>query len=349
MSLWTDLIGTAGAYKVGQDLIATGDEAQQDMSALSDKLQTASNFQGFGVQSALGDISVDTTGSVSGLLGGGGNYASGMGTLGSAADFATAGAENQLTPEAIRRLQAATAGSGAFQGQSYGASADMMNRSLQDTATREQDIYNRMMNAQQPDLDRARAAMESRAFAQGRSGVGGSQYGGSGEQFAQSRAEAEARNSAMLGAMGQAQNEMMNQGALASQYGQQALGASTMRGQFANQLNQWGLGNAQLRQGAAGMLGNIGAQKAGLAFLPAEMQLKQGAFGATTADMAQTGQLTGTNLAAQLGLGGIQTDVNAQKAASELYGNLFGAIMQGGGESWGDDINSILTALKIGG
>jgi hypothetical protein len=352
MSLWTDLIGAGGTYKVGQDLIATGDEAQADMAALSDKLQGDTSFQGFGVTSELGNISVGADGSVSGLLGGGdvgmGDYTTGQGTLGSAADMAGQGAYNKLTPEAITRLRNATLGSGKLQEGAYGASEQFRNNSLQSTVDREQDIYNRMMNTQQPGLDRARSAMEARAFAQGRSGIGGSQYGGSGEQFAQSRAEAEARNSAMLGAMGQAQAEQMQQGQLAQMYGNQGLGASQLRGQFANQLNQWGLGNAQLQQGAAGLLGNIGAQQAGLglqgyqsSFLPAEMQLQQGAFGATLADMAQTGQLTGANLGAQLGLGGIQTDVNAQKAASELYGNMFGAIMEGGGASWGDDIKNL--------
>jgi hypothetical protein len=52
------------------------------------------------------------------------------------------------------------------------------------------------------------------------------------------------------------------------------------------------------------------------------MQVAQG-----NASMAQTGQLTGAGYGAQLGLGGIQAQVNADKAASELYGNLFGAGM----------------------
>jgi hypothetical protein len=48
--------------------------------------------------------------------------------------------------------------------------------------------------------------------------------------------------------------------------------------------------------------------------------------GATNSDMAQTGQITGANLGSQLDLGGAQIEMNANKAASELYGNMFGAM-----------------------
>jgi hypothetical protein len=59
--------------------------------------------------------------------------------------------------------------------------------------------------------------------------------------------------------------------------------------------------------------------------------------------MAQTGQLTGTGYAAQLGLGGVQTAVNADKAAGELYGNVAAAMMNNangkdGASSWLGDI-----------
>jgi hypothetical protein len=58
---------------------------------------------------------------------------------------------------------------------------------------------------------------------------------------------------------------------------------------------------------------------------------------------AQTGQLTGTGYVGQLGLGGIQTAVNADKAATELYGNIIAATMAGAqgeesGSGWLADI-----------
>lgn len=338
MSLWTDLIGIGGIYATGEDIKQTGENAKQDMATLSNKMQQDSQFTGYGVKSGLGNITVGADGSVSGLLGGGGvgmdDYAAGQGNLTNASYQAGNNLTNQLTPDALARMGQANQGLMGQQMGAYGAADQFRNASMQDPAAREQEIYNRMMAAQQPGLDRSRSLMEARAFAQGRSGVGGQQYGGSGEQFAQSKAEAEARNSAILGAMGQAQSEMMNQGQLANMYGQQGYAGSQIGASMGNMLNQWGLGNAQLGQQGAGILASIGAQQGQLgldayarSFMPAEMQLQQGAFGATNSDMAQTGQLTGTNLAAQLGLGGVQADVNANKAASELYGNAFAAIL----------------------
>ena len=56
-------------------------------------------------------------------------------------------------------------------------------------------------------------------------------------------------------------------------------------------------------------------------------QLNAAQLGGQNADRAQTGQLTGVNLAGQLGLGGVQAQVNADTTAANLYGDLFGAGM----------------------
>jgi hypothetical protein len=68
----------------------------------------------------------------------------------------------------------------------------------------------------------------------------------------------------------------------------------------------------------------------------AAMQLAQG-----NASMAQTGQLTGAGYAAQLGLGGIEANLNANVAANNLYGEMFnsgmsaiGGIGDNGGNWW---------------
>ena len=135
----------------------------------------------------------------------------------------------------------------------------------------------------------------------GRGGVMGSQFGGSGEDAAMARAQAQAQNAASFQAMGQSQQEMMNQ--------------------------------AQL-----------GAQSQQMAFMPYQQQLAALQLGQGFGNQAQTGQLTGTGYAGQLGLGGVQTAVNADKAASEMYGNIIAATMQGaqggenGGGGWLSDI-----------
>lgn len=173
------------------------------------------------------------------------------------------------------------------------ASQSMANAAF-DPAQREQEIYNRAMAMQQPQLDAQRAAGNAQEYAAGRGGVMGSQFGGSGEDAAMARAQAQAQNAASFQAMGQAQQEMMNQ--------------------------------AQL-----------GAQAQQMAYTPYQQQLAALQLGQGFGGQAQTGQLTGTGYVGQLGLGGVQTAVNADKAASELYGNIIAATMAGasGGESGG--------------
>jgi hypothetical protein len=164
---------------------------------------------------------------------------------------------------------------------------------------------------QNPELDRAQAAQQAREFAMGRGGVRGSQFGGTAEDAAMARARAEAANTAAFQAMGQAQQEAMNQAQM---------------------------GN---------IAGQLGLQGYTTSFTPLQQQLNALQVAQQAANMAQTGQLTGVGYEGQLGLGGIQARINAEKAASELYGNLVGAGMQGiggintGGQGFFDYIKGL--------
>jgi hypothetical protein len=159
------------------------------------------------------------------------------------------------------------------------------------TANREQEIYDRAMAMQNPALNRAQAAQQAREYAMGRGGVRGSQFGGTAEDAAMARARADASNTAAFQAMQQGQTEMMNQA------------------NMANGFSQMGQANYQT------------------SFLPMQQQMALLAQGGQDADRAQTGQLTGLQYLAQLGLGGAQVDVNAQKAASELQGNIYDSLL----------------------
>ena len=65
-----------------------------------------------------------------------------------------------------------------------------------------------------------------------------------------------------------------------------------------------------------------------------------------TANLNQTGQIAGANLYGQLGLGGIQTGINAEKVRSELIGGLFQAAGNGvGGDAGTSAIDTILKQL----
>ncbi len=104
----------------------------------------------------------------------------------------------------------------------FGGAGNFFGQASMPTANREQAIFERMRAAQLPEEERQRQQLEQRLAAQGRLGVRTAQFGGTPEQLAIEKAQAEARNTAMLGAMQQAQAEQAQQAAL----GQQFLGAA---------------------------------------------------------------------------------------------------------------------------
>lgn len=288
MSFWDSLqgLGAAAGGLAYADLISRrGEGYATDMGTLASDLQSDAAFKGYGVTTGLGTSNVAADGST---------------TVG-------------VGPDQAMMSQGASMMGMNNPYQQYGLQA-AGNAMGMNTAAREQDVYNRAMAMQQPMLDAQRASTNAAEFAQGRGGVMGSQFGGSGEDAAMARAQAQAQNQASFQAMGQAQQEMMNQGNLASQFGQ--LGTAT---------------------------GQLGSQMYQNAFMPMQQQLNAMQVAQNNATMAQTGQLTGTGYGAQLGLGGIQTQVNADKAASELYGNIVAAMMNNANS--GDGRSSYLGGL----
>jgi len=72
-----------------------------------------------------------------------------------------------------------------------------------DRAAREEQVYGQLRALQTPEEERQRLAQEQRLAAQGRLGVRTAQFGGTPEQLARAKAEAEAQNQAALMAMQQ--------------------------------------------------------------------------------------------------------------------------------------------------
>ena len=188
------------------------------------------------------------------------------------------------------------------------AANQAMQNAMMDTGAREQQIYESAMAMQNPMLNQQQAAQQANEFAMGRGGVRGSQFGGTAEDAAMARARAQASNQASFQAMGQAQQEMMNQ---------------------ANMSN---------------MFGGMANQAYGQSFMPMQQQMQMMGLAQGNAGMAQSGQFTGAGYGAQLGLGGIQAQINAEKSATELYGNMFNSIMNNAG-SIGEGIDSIWDML----
>jgi len=128
----------------------------------------------------------------------------------------------------------------------FGGAGNFFGQAQQPTAGREQDIFNRIRDAQRPEEERQNLALEQRLAAQGRLGVRTADFGGTPEQLAMSKAQSEARNTAMLGAMQQAQAEQAQQAAL----GQQFLGSSYIPQQQLLAALQPGLTQQQMAQQA---------------------------------------------------------------------------------------------------
>ena len=111
----------------------------------------------------------------------------------------------------------------AMQQQLLGGAGQFFGQAQMPTQAREQAIFERMREAQRPEEQRQRLALEERLASQGRLGTSSAAYGGATpEQLAMATAQEEARTRSMLGAMQQAQAEQAQQAGL----GQQFLGAS---------------------------------------------------------------------------------------------------------------------------
>ena len=345
MSLFDLLAGAGSAaagYQMAEDIRQTGRQGAAQIQELGRQLQDQAAFRGYGVQTGLGRSTISPTGSLD--VGVGPQQAmlqAGQSMFGGAgAGFDAAGQAlqqamtNPAYAQALAAMQAGQAGLAGQQAGALGASQQAMQQAMMDTAGREQQVFERAMALQEPGLQRAQAAQQAREFAMGRGGLRGSQFGGTAEDAAMARARAEATNQAAFQAMGQAQQEAMNRANMAAQFGQLGTQAGQLQGQLGTNLGQLGLQQAQLGQRGAGMLadiaqagGQLGLQGYEAAFTPFEQQLEALKLGSLAGEMAQTGQLTGAGYGAQLGLGGIQSQINAEKAASELFGNLFGAGM----------------------
>jgi hypothetical protein len=102
----------------------------------------------------------------------------------------------------------------AFYEARLAGSQGMFAAAEQDTADREQQVYDRMMATMEPERDRQRLALEERLAGQGRLGVRTGMFGGTSEQLAQAKAEEEARNQAVLNSMTFAGQEQQRQAQL---------------------------------------------------------------------------------------------------------------------------------------
>lgn len=255
-------LGGGGGLLTGlglSNLSDIGASANTQAQALAQELLGMSTFQPFTVTSATG-----------------GTFGVGTGPDGT-------GVTMTLSPEEQ-----------AFQQAMFGRAGDFFSQAAQGTAEREADIYQRMRDVMSPQEEQQRQAMEERLAAQGRLGVQTAQFGGTPEQLALAKAQEQAKNEAMFGAMQQARAEQAQQAALGSQFlGQSYMPQSQLLNvqqaaqlypQLQQQAQLYGAGQygetmlsgieAQLlaEQAKANLIGGLGSSILGGLFTPVAQQ-----------------------------------------------------------------------------
>lgn len=198
------------------------------------------------------------------------------------------------------------AGRGAF-----GLGQQFMEEAGMPTAEREAEVYDRMRAAQAPEEERQRLALEERLASQGRLGVRTSMFGGTPEQLAMEKAQAEQRDRAMLAAMGQAQQER----ALA---GSQAQAFTSLGSQLSAQ--DQALMAAQQQRG----LGALGG-----AYLPQAQLLNVQQAAQLFPQLQQRGQLYGAGLFGEASMGGLEALLGAGLGQANLMGQLGTGLLSG--------------------
>jgi hypothetical protein len=211
-----------------------------------------------------------------------------------------------------------------------------MGQLAQPMAGRETDVYNRIRAMQTPEEQRQRLALEERLFNQGRMGVQTNMYGGTPEQFALSKAQAEAQNQASLMAMQQAQAEQQQQAALGAQFAglgsNLALSEGAMRDaqqrraiQSLSSGQQMLAGGLGLQQGQQQL--NLGALSG--AYMPQAQMLNVQQASQLYPQMQQQGQLYGAGQYGETMMSGLEARLISEQARANLLGGLGTGLLGG--------------------
>ena len=231
------------------------------------------------------------------------------------------GAGQQLTRGAPQDIEALRSQYAGMAGQ---AATDLgsMNQ-----VGRQQDIYNQLRSMQTPEEERQRLALEERLQAQGRGGIQTAQYGGTPEQLAMAKAQAEAQNQAGMMAMQQAGSEQ-------DRAYQQALGLAGQTSQFAGtssdlqsasqqrgaQLAQLGMSTEQIQsQLATEGLGRTTATAGMGSDLQGQSEALKGQAQQRAAQLSQMG-MSAEQIQSQLQSEGLSRGIQAGTAAGQLAG-----------------------------
>lgn len=173
-------------------------------------------------------------------------------------------------------------------------------QALQGASPTAQGLFEQIRATQQPEEERQRIALENRLAAQGRLGVSTSAYGGTPEQLAMEKAQAEARNNASYQAIQQADQLATSQQARAAQLGQMGLSAEQVQAQMDSE------GFGQQMQLGQSRLSEAQAQES----LQSSVQQRQ-------TQLAQLG-LSAEQIASQLQSEGLSRQQSSAQLASQI-------------------------------
>lgn len=317
-----NMYGTLGATQIEQGQTApsllTGLQQAASTQALqmpTGASQGLTGLTGLMSQANFGNIPTDVTGAYSGVVSP--DVRTGAGQLaGQALSQANLGARAQDVTGAFAGIQAPTTRTGAGE-----FSGGLLSRAMQgldaDTPTA-QSVFDQIRAMQSPEEERQRIALENRLAAQGRLGVQTAQYGGTPEQLALEKAQAEARNQASLQALQTADQLASSQQARATQLGQMGLSGEQIQAQLdaegfgqQMQLGQARLQEAQTQESLQSSVQQRQAQLAQLGLSAEQIQAQMDAEG-----FGRDMSLAGAGIQAQQAQSALQSE--AQQRASQL-------------------------------
>lgn len=352
MSLFGDIAGLAAINTAYNKLGSVGETAQSDAEKLAAQLETKARFQPFSVTTGTSGANVMAGGSLA--VGPTGDARRLQNALLDEALFTVGPAMGSMTaadlgfdflgrsrPELDQQLVTLDP-TEQLARQSLLQSADFLSEAQMSPAERERAIFERIRAAQSPEEERQRLALEERLASQGRLGVSTNLYGGTPEQLALAKAQSEARNTAMLQAMQQAQAERQMAGALGTQFattgaglGRAAQDLLTGRQARGLQFAQSGLGMLSGQQAleAAQLQRALAATKG--AFIPEAQALNALQRGIETAGMAQQAQQFGTGLFGESTMTGIDALLASGLGQANLLGNVGSGVLAAGASGSG--------------
>jgi hypothetical protein len=288
----------AAIYKGVNDLGDIGNTAYDRSRDIAQQGLEQTQFKPFTVRSSTGGMfSADP----------GGNVTMGLGSQEQAI-------QNALMVQAQQGIAGGFGGDPMQQAaaeQAYGLGGQFMGMAGQDPMQRERDIYGNIRAMQTPEEQRQRMALEERLFTQGRGGVSTNLYGGTPEQLAMAKAQAEAQNQASLMAMEQARAEQLQQANIGSAFA--GLGS---------QLGARDLAAQQLQQQIA--MGNLVG-----AYAPQNQLLALQEASQLYPQLQQRGQLYGSGMFGEASMGGLEAYLGAGLGQANLLGALGTGLLSG--------------------